>query len=98
MMFRAFMTRWPRWCALHLGLLVLAEAGMLRAQPGAEFTNLALANLDAGTWQRLTAGGTLEPLVMRLRALGWPDFVIRAIVVDQVRDRFAARTREMAAT
>ncbi len=86
--------RWSRLILLSFGLAL----GTVRAAapPDAEFTTATLANLEPDAWSRLTAGGSLEQLGARLRARGWPDFAIRWVVYDQVRERFAARTREVA--
>lgn len=57
----------------------------MRAQPDAEFAAPALANLAADTWPRLAAGGRLDRLASGLRSLGWPDFVIRAIMDERAQ-------------
>src|SRR4051812_35661851 len=84
----------PRLLCFTVGLVLLGT-GIAREADDAEFTAATAARLESGAWQQLTASGRLDSLAAQLHARGWPEFIIRAVLHEQLRERFDARLREV---
>lgn len=66
-----------------------------RAAGATPMAKLAAGKMPGGNWSSLKGDGDLRALAARLRAAGYPDSVVRAIVSGAVYEEYEARFREL---